>query len=59
MFVFDALYLELRKCIGKPVRFFLSALGNAMTLIRQSLGKAWNEKGENEAGFPNGSRLNA
>ena len=21
MFVFDALYLELRKCIGKPVRF--------------------------------------
>nr|DAN40004.1 MAG TPA: hypothetical protein [Caudoviricetes sp.] len=30
-----------------------------MTLIRQSPGKAWNEKGENEAGFPNGSRLNA
>nr|DAI28917.1 MAG TPA: hypothetical protein [Caudoviricetes sp.] len=25
MFVFDALYLESRKCIGKPVHFFLDA----------------------------------
>ena len=30
-----------------------------MTPICQSPGKAWNVRGENEAGFLNGSRLNA
>ena len=46
MFVFDALYLELRKCIGKPVRFLFVLvlpypLARALIICHERGGACW------------------